>query len=382
MRDRQKRRTRSFATYREHHIWRGARRASEKRVRNSHSGWYKNRGHVTRCRMLAHIPMLLSRASATGLICLAFASVLACRAAAERFSVTRPEGERTYILRGAPPFRSLVFFLHGGGGHAEQFARSLPDLDTVARKHGWLVALPNGRYRQWNDGRADGFSRTQRENTDDVVFLEELARGLTTRHKIPAQRVFSTGISNGGFMSQRLACQSRAFRAVASVAANLSVDLSRQCQQSGVPVLYILGEADPLVPFEGGFVTVFRRRRGAVLSARESFAFFNKLNRCTAVQETPLPDTASDGMRSFLSRGTCELAAVELVRVENGGHTWPGGKRNLPSRLVGETTRDFSATERIAEFFERAAGPGPTTSGHAGGRRDLSVNATRIRLRL
>jgi poly(3-hydroxybutyrate) depolymerase len=45
------------------------------------------------------------------------------------------------------------------------------------------------------------------------------------------------------------------------------------------------------------------------------------------------------------------LVAIELVRVDGGGHTWPGGKNR--EWLVGTTSREFSANERMWEFFQR-----------------------------
>jgi polyhydroxybutyrate depolymerase len=48
---------------------------------------------------------------------------------------------------------------------------------------------------------------------------------------------------------------------------------------------------------------------------------------------------------------------VVLLRVENGGHTWPGGPKYLPEGFIGRVCRDFDATAVIWEFFKSHAKP-------------------------
>jgi polyhydroxybutyrate depolymerase len=48
---------------------------------------------------------------------------------------------------------------------------------------------------------------------------------------------------------------------------------------------------------------------------------------------------------------------VILIRLEGGGHTWPGGLQYLPERLIGGVCRDFDATELIWTFFRRHSKP-------------------------
>jgi polyhydroxybutyrate depolymerase len=44
---------------------------------------------------------------------------------------------------------------------------------------------------------------------------------------------------------------------------------------------------------------------------------------------------------------------VGLLAVIGGGHTWPGGIQYLPASLIGRSSRDFSASDAIWEFFAR-----------------------------
>jgi len=47
--------------------------------------------------------------------------------------------------------------------------------------------------------------------------------------------------------------------------------------------------------------------------------------------------------------------AVVLYKVIGGGHTWPGAKQYLPVRTIGNTCRDFNASEVIYLFFSKHA---------------------------
>src|ERR1700756_3830983 len=128
--------------------------------------------------------------------------------------------DRTYTLH-VPPGDpvGLVLNLHGGGGTGNG-QQLLTDFDTVADAHNLLVAYPDGYDRSWADGR--GASPADRRHIDDVGFLVALASKLQNEFGVPPGHVFATGMSNGGFMSNRLACdRADFFAAIAPVAGTL-----------------------------------------------------------------------------------------------------------------------------------------------------------------
>jgi polyhydroxybutyrate depolymerase len=115
-------------------------------------------------------------------------------------------------------------------------------------------------------------------------------------------------------------------------------------------VLAFQGTADPLIPYAGGGVA---RRRGRVLSATRSIAFWAAVSGCTAAPVTTLePDRApGDGTRVHRTAyGGCpDGRSVELYTIEGGGHTWPGGP--AAGRRVGRVSRELDATALIWQFF-------------------------------
>ncbi|HPF12344.1 MAG TPA: PHB depolymerase family esterase [Flavobacteriaceae bacterium] len=251
----------------------------------------------------------------------------------------------------------LLFDLHGGGGTAANTIKlTFGGFNKLADKHGFLVVYPNGLGKQWNDGRVD-ILKEQFQDVDDVGFILEIVSRIKKAYSINSQRIFTTGMSNGGFMSTRLLCDAAdVFRAGAIVTATISEAYFPECHPSQpVGVLVMNGTEDPLVPYEGGPIKVLRKTRGIVLSTDAFMAFWAEQNGCeisgAAVQ---LPNTAPyDGTTTQVTtyENCSEGGALTLYSVNGGGHTWPGGKQYLGRRVIGKTARDFDACEVIWAFF-------------------------------
>lgn len=268
------------------------------------------------------------------------------------YQVHLPRGHET--RKPAP----LVLALHGGGSQGRSMI-NLTRFNQLADQHGFVVAYPDGEFRRWNDGRQSGVADSRM--VDDVGFLSALIDTLAREYGIDRGRVYATGISNGGFMSLRLACDlADKITAIAPVAATMGRDLSARCKPSQpVSVLLIAGTEDPLVPYEGGRVQV--RGGGAIVSADAAVERWVEINGCKAPPAIEdLLNTADDGTRTRRSTypGCVQGSEVVFLRIEGGGHTWPGGSQYLPVARIGRASRDFDASEEIWWFFSRQARPG------------------------
>jgi polyhydroxybutyrate depolymerase len=273
------------------------------------------------------------------------------RAGAGDHRVTLDVGgrRRDYVLHvpaGLPEGpRPLVLELHGGGGTAANIER-LTSLQAETDARGWLVARPDGVDRQWNDGRPE-----VRAGIDDVAFLSAVIDDVATRTVLDPARVYATGISNGALMSGRLACElADRIAAVGQVAGTQGVELAATCRPSRpVSVLVISGTADPLVPYAGGPigpVLGIDGARGTVLGAEAYVAAWVGRDRAGQPATAGLaPDTTVSRYRGASG------SEVLFYRVDGAGHTWPGGRQYLPAALVGSTTRTFSASGVIVDFF-------------------------------
>jgi len=289
---------------------------------------------------------------------------VSCRLAAQQndpaHSLTHDGLKRSFYLHIPPSYDGtkptpLVIALHGGGGTAEKMYKLTNNgFNTLADQQGFIVLYPQGLDNHWNDGR----KIPNQTSVDDVGFLSALIDHLAATYNIDRQRVYATGISNGGFMSFRLACElSDKVSAIAPVTAALSVDLAATCSPTQpVSILLINGSEDPLVPWEGGEIRIGRQQRGEIWSTADTIEFWVRQNHC----ETP-PDISQEPDRDpndgtqvrqehYLQcqRGT----TVILYAIEGGGHTWPGGWQYLPEALIGKTSREINATEVIWHFFQ------------------------------
>ena len=267
----------------------------------------------------------------------------------ERVTLEVGGRRRDYVLHvpaGLPAGpRPLVLELHGGGGTGGNIER-LTGLQAETDARGWLVARPDGVERQWNDGRPE-----VRAGVDDVAFLSAVIDDVATRTALDPTRVYATGISNGALMSGRLACElADRIAAVGQVAGTQGVEAAARCAPSRpVSVLVISGTADPLVPYGGGPigpVLGVGGDRGTVLGAEAYVAAWVGRDRAGPPSTTELPpDTTMSRYRG------AARSEVDFYRVDGAGHTWPGGRQYLPRALVGSTSRTFSASRVIVDFF-------------------------------
>ena len=233
----------------------------------------------------------------------------------------------------------------------------LSNFNREADRVGYLVVYPEGIDHHWNDGRGVNDYRAHRENIDDVGFLTQLVTHLTGRYSVDRTRVYATGASNGGLMSNRLGCErAEVFAAIAPVIGSMAAPIAAHCRPSRpLPVLMINGTDDQLVPWNGDAVRFGKRELGKILSIPALTRFWAGHNGCAPQPQVEmLPDAdPHDGTRVRRHRytGCRESASVELYEVQGGGHTWPMGLKYLPEALIGRTSQDIDASRVIVDFF-------------------------------
>lgn len=259
---------------------------------------------------------------------------------------------RTYYLHVPPGLThpaGLVVNLHASGATgAEQAA--LTHYDSVADGNGFIVVYPDGIDRSWADGR--GASLPDRQGIDDVGFIAALVNRLVADYGIPPGRVFATGLSAGGFMANRLACdRADLFAAIAPVGGTLGSNVGCNPSQP-VSVQATHGTADPIVPFGGGGMTG-RGGTSDILAAPALVDRWRQIDGCPdAGAPEPLPATGDGTGTERLTYAPCAGGtAVEFMRVDGGGHTWPGAPEVLPAQAVGPASRGFDASTASWQFF-------------------------------
>lgn len=252
----------------------------------------------------------------------------------------------------------LLLVLHGGGGNGQNMeSLTKSGFNRIADRDHVLVAYPDGIGKGWNDGRSDLKSQAVKDNVDDVGFLRALVEELSHRYRVDRSRVYATGISNGGLMSYRLACDaSDVFAAVAPVAATISRELAPECKPAKpVAISMMSGTEDPIMPWAGGPIKVLWMRRGDVTSVDDTFHEWLELDDCARPRIEPVIDRdTNDGTAIVLHVAQCKHGVeVRLYEVRGGGHTWPQGVPYLGPRIVGRVSQEIDANEEIWAFLKR-----------------------------
>lgn len=263
---------------------------------------------------------------------------------------------RTYLLhvpKSLPEGKlvPLVLVFHGGGSRAS----SMPNFtrfDQLADEQSFLVAYPESVNRNWNDTR--GLSPG-----DDVGFIRALIPELERTHGVDPKRVYAAGISNGGFFSNRLACElSDRIAAIASLAATMPESLVPVCKPSQpISVLYMHGTNDPIVHIDGGPVL---HHRGIAISLQQASQFWRKWDQTSAKPSVKdFPDDAGDGtgIHREIYGGGKQGTEVVVYVIIGGGHAWPGASQYLPVFVIGKSSQNLDATQAIWDFFARHSLP-------------------------
>jgi polyhydroxybutyrate depolymerase len=260
---------------------------------------------------------------------------------------------KIYDAAGPTP---VVVVFHGGGGNPESMVR-LTGMNTKSDEAGFIVVYPFGsgldpeRGLTFNGGGCCGYAMQNR--IDDVGFTRALLDDLAKVTNVDTNRVFATGLSNGGIMAHCVASElSDRIAAIAPIGGPLMLEACHP--KRAVSIMHFHGTADEFAPFMGGFgrgalggkgVTDFR-------SVDHTIQDWVKANGCkTEPEVVAFPDTADDGMRVTRKTwgGGKDGSEVVLIEIHGGGHTWPGMEPPVP--MLGKSTKDISANDLMWEFF-------------------------------
>ncbi len=233
----------------------------------------------------------------------------------------------------------LVLNFHGYTSNMNE-QESWTGMDATADSGGFVVAYPNGLvnssdgYSSWNAGEyCCAYGDTDR---DDIGFVRALVEQLSSEACIDAKRIYSTGFSNGGYMSHTLGCYaSDLFAAIAPVAGAIAFPAAECTPSRPMPVLQIHGTADSTVDFTYGEAAVEKWR---------------ELDGCTgdAVETYQNGDAACDTYE------VCDDGAVvTLCSIAGLDHCWPG----VLYCPAGSPTTDLVANDVIWAFFQQFSLP-------------------------
>jgi polyhydroxybutyrate depolymerase len=264
----------------------------------------------------------------------------------------------------------LVLNFHGLAGNAQQQS-DYSGMTSTSDADGFILVMPQGLVTKtlalphWNNSTLDA-------SPDDVGFVRDLIDKLEAELCIDPSRVFSTGLSMGGMLSSRLACNlSDRIAAIGPVSGLYFPPFSEEsanepgCTSTRpVPIAAFHGTDDPIIPFKGG------------LPSLPQFSFHSRDLEAAVLPEwaahNGCEDTPSDkpvsGHVHLIVYDRCDQGAtVELYVVEGGGHTWPDATIDMLPDALGVTTHEISANDLMWTFFQAHPMPGGAGADKSGG---------------
>ena len=271
--------------------------------------------------------------------------------------------DRSYLLHLPDPLPNnplpLVVVLHGGGGSAESAAK-MTGFDAEADQGGFIVVYPEGTDRghpllslfgkpgflTWNAGSCCGYA--QQNQVDDVGFIRAVVAQVIKDDGADPKRVYATGISNGGMMAYRLACEaSDVFAGIAPVSAIQEVQDCKPAQ--AMSVFHIHGADDQNVPIGGG-VGKKAHEKEVRAPVQESIDFWVKQDGCSVTVHSKESDV------DMTNYGGCKDGSeVAYFVILDGGHAWPGGQRI--ANFLDEPSTALNATSEIWRFLKEHSKP-------------------------
>ena len=251
---------------------------------------------------------------------------------------------RTYLLyrpASLPSAVALVVMLHGGFGSARQAEKSY-GWDAEADRGHFVVAYPDGLGRAWNTG-GGCCGAPGRTNADDVGFITAMVSAIEHQIPVDANRVYATGISNGGIMAYTLACRTAIF---AAIGPDSATQLGSCQAPAPVSVIHLHGTADKSIPYQGGAGAGVAHIDGPAVPALN--ARWRAIDHCAA-------PSVSTAVAVTTSTANCPAGrAVELITIAGAGHQWPGATPDRLAQILLHTdppSTALNATQVIWQFF-------------------------------
>ena len=224
---------------------------------------------------------------------------------------------RTYRVHVPPSYDGsvpvpLVLDIHGLGSNAEQ-QEAISGMRAESDAHGFLVVYPQGVNDTWNAGTCCGNA-----TIDDVGFLRALVASIAAEANIDGRRVYATGLSNGGAMTQRLACDAAdVIAAAVPMAFPIPFRPLSACQPiRAMPVLTMMGLTDIVVPYNGGLFG----------SAPSTFAYWRDIDGCGRGAPDQVVERGRSRCETYTAcaqgaqAGLCSIFADSLVGTPVEGH--------------------------------------------------------------
>ncbi len=240
----------------------------------------------------------------------------------------------------------LLIVLHGLTQTAVGIME-ITNFNTIAEENNFIVCYPDGNNNAWNANMNISVS-----STDDKGFIEKITAYFRLNFNTNPQKQYLCGFSNGGFMSHKMACESDdCFAAIATVSGNMSDTVFANCNPKYLTsVLHMHGTTDAVVPYLGSITTGV-----SVSQTMEKWQQFLGCNPNPSSVDLPNPSLLDLSTVSRETYFNCTNSSLELIKIANGGHQWPGISTFVGG--VGNINMDIYSPQVIWDFLNGKSCP-------------------------
>ena len=224
----------------------------------------------------------------------------------------------------------VMLNFHGFGGTASDFVETA-DMRSLAENENFIIVYPQGTllggFPHWNSSAP---SSDNKSSVDDIGFVEKMIENISSTYSINEKRVYAAGYSNGGFLSYYLACNSKKFAAIGSVAGTMIDDSYQNCNaQVPTAMINIHGTNDEVVPYNGDAY--------ASTSIADVVNWWKNFNSCFNEDIITNQNGSIEQQIYYDDSGN---PYVQHIKINNGGHYW-SDKLDFNGKNTSELIWDF-----------------------------------------
>lgn len=218
----------------------------------------------------------------------------------------------------------LLLSFHGRGSNME-FNFSYTNFDQLAESENFIVVHPSGISKTWTVSAFD---------STDINFVRALLDELEDDYNIESNRIYSTGMSLGGFFSFSLACRlSDRIAAASSITGTMFPDIIEGCSPvRPMPILQIHGTEDDRVSYS------------SVADLLNFWTSHNNTDNLPLISNIPDSNSADGStVERFEYLNGDSNVEIQHLKITGGGHEWPGYNGNM----------DINASEEVWNFLKK-----------------------------
>ena len=223
----------------------------------------------------------------------------------------------------------LLFNFHGvNGTMSDQIY--LSDMRSLADENNFIIVYPQAIADPTDDGSLNWIFKGDSDH-DDIYFIESIIDELYSQYSIDLSRVYACGYSLGGEFVYELLCRlNNKIAAGVVVARTMGQYQYENCNpEHPTAIMTILGTED----YESNYDGVVYNGVTYYISADDTHQYWTNYNNADVnPSEIELPNNnSSDGStvtKRIWGNGEACVSVVEL-RINGGGHDWPGSTGNM-----------------------------------------------------